>query len=41
MIISGQELIIYTEYNNLTCKHLKTDRLLRWRIILEEYGTYI
>ena len=34
----GQILIIYTNNKNLTCRNFNTDRLLRWRLILKEYG---
>ena len=27
---------IFTNHNNITCKNFNTDRLLRWRLILEE-----
>ena len=37
-ILIGQILRIYTNYENLTCKFSDTDRLLRWRLILEYYG---
>ena len=40
-ILLGKILIIYTHHKNLTCKHFNTDRLLRWRLILEEYGSDI
>ena len=36
-----QRLKIYTDHKNLTCKNFNTDRVLRWRLILEEYGPYI
>ena len=29
---------IYTDHKNLTCKNFNTDRVLRWSLILEEYG---
>ena len=32
---------MYTDHKNLTCNFLNTDRLLRCRFILEEYGTDI
>ena len=37
-ILIGHRLRIYTDYSNLTCKHFNTDRLLRWRQILEKYA---
>ena len=36
-ILLGQQLKIYTDHNNITCKNFNTDCVLRWRIILEEY----
>ena len=29
---------MYTDNENLICKDINTDRVLRWRLILEEYG---
>ena len=40
-ILPGQKLRIYTYYENLTCNFFNTDRVLRWRITVEEYGPYI
>ena len=40
-IILGQRLRIYTDHKNLTCKHFNTNIVLRWRLILEDYGPYI
>ena len=37
----GQQLKIYTDYKNLTCKNFNTDQVLRWKLIVEEYGLYI
>ena len=37
-ILLGQKLRIYTDHKNLTCKIFNTVRLLRWRLILEDYG---
>ena len=36
-ILLGQILRIYTNNKNLKCKMLKIDRVLIWRLILEEY----
>ena len=38
MIILGQKLIIYTDHKKLTCENFNTNRVLRWQLILEEYG---
>ena len=40
-ILLGQRLRIYTDHKNLTCNFSTTDRVLRWRLILEEYGPYV
>ena len=37
----GQKLRIYTDHKNLTCNFFNTDRVLRWRLILEDYDPYI
>ena len=37
-ILLGQRLIIYTDHQNLTYKELNTERVLRWRLLIEEYG---
>ena len=29
---------VYTDHKNITCKNINTNRLLRWRLIIEEYG---
>ena len=31
-------LRIFTDNKNLTCQKLNTNRVLRWRLIIEEYG---
>ena len=33
-----QEIIVYTDHKNLTCTNFNTERVMRWRLILEEYG---
>ena len=37
-ILLGQKLRIYTDNKELTCKNFNTYRVLKWRLILEEYG---
>ena len=37
-ILWGQRIKIYTDHKNLTCKNIINDRVLRWRLLLEEYG---
>ena len=37
-ILLGQRIEIHTDHKNLTCKNFNTERVMRWRLILEEYG---
>ena len=37
-ILLGQKIIVYTDHQNLTYKTFNTDRVMRWWLILEEYG---
>jgi predicted aspartyl protease len=37
-ILLGQQIIIHTDHKNLTHKNFNTERVLRWRLILEEFG---
>lgn len=37
-ILLGQEIKIYTDHQNLTYKNFNTERVMRWRLIIEEYG---
>ena len=37
-ILLGQRIKIYTDHKNLTFKNFNTDRVMRWRLIIEEYG---
>jgi transposase InsO family protein len=37
-ILLGQKIRVYTDHKNLTCANFNTDRVMRWRLILEEYG---
>ena len=40
-ILLGQQLKIFTNHKNLTCKNFNTDCILRWRLILEKYSPKI
>ena len=37
-ILLGQKIAVHTDHQNLTYKNFNTDRVMRWRLILEEYG---
>ena len=37
-IILGQQITVYTDNKNLTYKNYNTERVMRWRLILEEFG---
>ena len=37
-ILLGHKLVVYTDHKNLVCKHFNTERVMRWRLILEEFG---
>ena len=40
-ILLGNKIVIYTDHKNLECKNFKVDRVIRWRLILEEYAPTI
>ena len=37
-ILLGQQIRVYTDHKNLTYKTFNTERVMRWRLILEEFG---
>jgi len=37
-ILLGQQLCVYTDHKNLTYKSFNTDRVLHWRLVLEEFS---
>ena len=37
-ILLGQQIVVHTDHKNLTCKNFNTERVMRWRLLLEEYG---
>ena len=37
-ILLGQKLIVHTDHKNILYANLASDRIARWRLLLEEYG---
>ena len=37
-ILLGHQITVYTDHKNLTYKKFNTERVMRWRLILEEFG---
>jgi RNase H-like domain found in reverse transcriptase len=37
-ILLGQRIQVYTDHLNLTYVNFNTERIMRWRLIIEEYG---
>ena len=37
-ILLGHEIIVYTDHKNLVYKHFNTERVMRWRLVIEEFG---
>ena len=43
-ILLGHEIEVFTDHKNLVYKHFNTERVMRWRLLLEEFGpklTYV
>jgi hypothetical protein len=37
-ILLGQQMVVHTDHQNLTHKNFNTERVMRWRLIIEEFG---
>jgi putative transposase len=37
-ILFGQRIVIHTDHRNILYNKLSSDRIIRWRLLLEEYG---
>ena len=37
-ILLGHQITVYTDHKNSTYKFFNTERVMRWRLILEEFG---
>ena len=37
-ILLGNQILVYTDHKNLTYKFYNKERVMRWRLILEEFG---
>ena len=37
-ILLGHKILVYTDHKNHTYTNFNIDRVMRWRLILEEYG---
>jgi hypothetical protein len=37
-ILPGQQITVFTDHKNLTYKNFNTERVMRWRLVLEEFG---
>jgi hypothetical protein len=37
-ILLGQQIVVHTDHQNLTYKNFNTERVMRWCLIIEEFG---
>jgi len=37
-VLLGQQIEVFTDHKNLVYKHFNTERVVRWRLLLEEFG---
>ena len=37
-ILLGHPIRIYTDHKNLTCDNFNTQRIIRWRMVIEDFG---
>jgi len=37
-MLLGQQIEAFTDHKNLVCKHFNTERVMRWRLLPEEFG---
>ena len=37
-ILLGHQITVYTDHKNLAYKNFNTERVMRWRLILKEFG---
>jgi len=37
-MLLGQQIESFTDHKNAVCKHFNAERVMRWRLLLEEFG---
>jgi hypothetical protein len=37
-ILLGQQIKVYTNHKNLTCVNFNTQRVIRWRMVIEDFA---